>query len=184
MKDQLLFGLWFFLPAGVANVTPILAAKIPVLKKISYPIDSFQKIQGIRLLGNHKTWRGLVVGVVVGTFTAVIQFFLVHQYSNFFSFVPQEYFFANAYLLGFLLSFGALFGDMIKSYFKRQSAIPEGKSWLGFDQSDYVIGGLFFSSILLIFSLQFYLILALEWIGLHIIFSYLGYLFSLKKDPI
>jgi len=180
----ILFGLWFFLPAGAANVAPILAAKIPGLRKFSYPFDCYVKMGNTRILGDHKTWRGLIAGLFFGTLTAVVQFFLVLQFPEIFSFVPQGYMFANPILLGLLLSFGALFGDMIKSYFKRQFAIPEGKSWLGFDQSDYVVGGLVCSSLLLSFSPVLYLTVIIEWISIHLVASYIGYLLALKSQPI
>ncbi len=182
--EWILFGLWFFLPAGAANVTPILAAKLPVLSNLAYPIDCNKKVRGQRILGDHKTWRGLIVGLISGTIVAILQMILVYSFPQVFYFVPSEYFYANPIILGLLLSFGALFGDMVKSYFKRQIGIPEGKSWLGFDQIDYVLGGIIFSFMYLPFPGSFYFLIAIEWIGMHFLFSYLGYLLSLKATPI
>lgn len=51
----------------------------------------------------------------------------------------------NIILIGFLFGFGALFGDLTKSFFKRLIKIPAGSPWLLFDQLDFIIGSLFFT---------------------------------------
>jgi len=33
---ELFFALWFFLPAGVANMMPIFVAKVPQLQRLLY----------------------------------------------------------------------------------------------------------------------------------------------------
>jgi CDP-diglyceride synthetase len=39
MTSSLLFALWFFSPAGIANAAPILAAKTPGLRRFNTPLD-------------------------------------------------------------------------------------------------------------------------------------------------
>jgi CDP-2,3-bis-(O-geranylgeranyl)-sn-glycerol synthase len=83
-----------------------------------------------------------------------------------------------------LLSFGALFGDMVKSFFKRQLGVASGKSWFPFDQIDYIVGGLAFSAIVVRLEATQYISVLVVWFALHLISSYIGYLLKLKKDPI
>jgi CDP-2,3-bis-(O-geranylgeranyl)-sn-glycerol synthase len=94
--------------------------------------------QGKRLLGDHKTWRGLVVGVTCGVITAVIQ----NNFWRLESYLKIDFFggLADVILIGVLLSMGALVGDAMKSFIKRRLGVPSGKSLLIFDQIDYVVG--------------------------------------------
>ena len=56
--------LYFFVPAYVANMSPVVVRnRFPSL---AAPIDGGLSWRGRRLLGDHKTWRGLLVGIVVG----------------------------------------------------------------------------------------------------------------------
>jgi hypothetical protein len=57
MKD-ILFALWFFLPAGLANAAPVFANKIPGSEWLAVPIDGGKHFRGKRITGNHKTIRG------------------------------------------------------------------------------------------------------------------------------
>ncbi len=128
--NTLLFAIWFFLPAGAANAAPILAAKLPYLSRLSAPIDAGKKYRGRRILGEHKTWRGLATGIVTATVIVFIQQLL--NQGSYVEFIPEDaegYLFHSPLLLGFLFGFGALAGDAIESFFKRQKNVPAGKAW-------------------------------------------------------
>ena len=75
--------LWFFLPAGLGNLAPILATKIPALKKYTYPLDFGRKFRKKRIFGDHKTIRGLVAGVIVGIATVYLQVILYNSFQFF-----------------------------------------------------------------------------------------------------
>jgi hypothetical protein len=75
VKDSV-FVLWFFLPAGLGNVAPIIAAKLPCLAAWSFPLDGYATFRGKRLFGEHKTVRGLLSGLLVGIATAALQVIL------------------------------------------------------------------------------------------------------------
>ncbi len=176
--------LWFFLPAGLGNLAPIIAAKIPVLKKYSYPIDSLQKFRGKRILGDHKTIRGLIAGICAGIITVYLQVLLYNQFSFFRSVSLVDYNAINPFLFGLLSSFGALFGDALKSFFKRQLNIAAGKSWFPFDQIDYILGGILFTSFYTRLNFETYLILFIVWFFLHPLSTFIGWLLRLKDEPI
>ena len=122
---EILKSLWFLLPAGIANMTPIFLKDLPFLET---PIDFNYKLNGKPILGSRKTWRGLFGGI----FFAII-FILVQKllYSFFPNIYLADYSKIDVVILGFLLGFGALFGDIIKSLIKRRFNIKPGESFKG-----------------------------------------------------
>lgn len=172
--DNIIFALLFFLPAGISNMTPVFSSKIPYIRNWKTPLDFGKSYRGQRIFGKNKTWRGLISGVLFGTITGYI--------------LSQTYFTEYSALLFTLLaasmSFGALAGDAVESFFKRQRQIPSGKPWFPFDQTDYIIGGLLFT--LPVTTVPFWVV---AWVltlyfGLHLLSSYIGYVIGLKDAPI
>lgn len=177
----LFFALWFFLPAGIANVTPIFVAHIPIIKRWSYPLDFYQKINKARIFGDHKTIRGFVSGIIFGILTSVLLFKLS---SNVTTILPSWYFSTNPIALGFLLSFGALFGDAVKSFFKRRANIVPGKTWIPFDQVDYIVGGLLLSSAIHALNIIQYVLIIIIWVSIHVLSTHIGFFLHLKDQPL
>ena len=85
-------------------------------------------------LGSHKT----VVGFVLGIVTAVAAAFAQSRAGWSGSLVAYE----QWILMGMAMGAGAMLGDSAKSFFKRRLEIAPGKSWIPFDQLDFVAGGL------------------------------------------
>ncbi|MDO8660460.1 MAG: CDP-archaeol synthase [Candidatus Woesearchaeota archaeon] len=132
---NLLLLLYFMLPAYVANMMPVLMKKVPLF---DIPVDNNALLCGKPVFGQNKTWRGLVFGVLAGVVVGFLQslfgFSIIHNFVQFW------------FPISVLLSAGALFGDLVKSFLKRRMGISPGNSWLVFDQLDYVIGALLFVS--------------------------------------
>lgn len=185
MTEVILFALWFFLPAGLANVAPVFSRMIPGLRNISHPIDGGKSWRGKRLLGDNKSWRGLLSGIILAIVTLALQKYL---YSNS-QWLQQNLtetvdYFSISLWLGALLGFGALLGDAIESFAKRQLNIPSGKSWFPFDQLDYIIGGLLAASFIVSLSFTQALSVTAVWFGMHLFWTYVGYLIGVREDPI
>ena len=110
--------LFFFTPSAVANSTAVIAGKLPVLKKFSYPLDFYKTFKNKRILGDHKTIRGIITGCLTGTLTTIIlkQAFLNNPTLQETITLPYSTF--DPIILGLLLSLGALAGDAVKSFFK------------------------------------------------------------------
>lgn len=178
MTNIILLAFWFFAPAGPANFAPVLANPIPYFNRWTTPMDFGKSFRGRRIFGDNKTWRGLVSGVVVGTLLATIQYYV---------WVPTQlsghsvWFFV---LLGALLGFGALAGDAVESFIKRQVGIKPGGAWFPFDQIDFIIGGILASLVLVRLPLSVYAWIFVLYFGLHIVFAYIAYLLHLKDTPI
>lgn len=167
--ESVLHGLLFFLPAYVANMSPVFVAKL--VPKWSAPIDGGRVGKdGKRLLGPGKTWRGLVGGAFAGALAAVVVAHVVtpvdgggvwdgwdYGFNGFdgapigstdpcndtekCTFDDVSALWAVA-LFGAILGFAALLGDAVKSYFKRRRGKERGAPWVPFDQLDFVVFGL------------------------------------------
>jgi CDP-2,3-bis-(O-geranylgeranyl)-sn-glycerol synthase len=120
-------------------MTPSFAFKAGALRFLEKPLDFGKKYQGFPIFGPHKTWRGLILGILVGILVAFFQK-LFYENSFFADLSFLNYQEINVFFLGFLLSFGALIGDSVASFFKRRLEIAPGKSWIPFDQISFVVG--------------------------------------------
>jgi len=166
----ILSALYFFLPAYCANMTPVLIRWLPFL---NFPIHK-------KLLGPNKTWRGLIFGTVIGGLIFLLQQQL--HATPFFSSIALINYPDFPFWFGFLQGFGALFGDSIKSYYKRKQKIMPGKSWFPWDQLDFVFGAIIMGGIFYFPPAETVLVLLILSPILHIIINYLGYLLKIKKN--
>jgi len=172
------FGsLYLVLPALIANMAPVFVKKVRFL---DYPLDFGSKWKGKEILGAHKTWRGLFFGIFFGIIMAFVQKLLFSVgFFNDLSII--DYAHTNFVMLGFLLGFGALFGDAVKSLFKRRLEISSGKSWIPFDQIDFVVGSLLFLSIIYVPDWKNIAILLVIVPLLHILVNHIGYYLGINK---
>jgi CDP-2,3-bis-(O-geranylgeranyl)-sn-glycerol synthase len=128
--------LYLFVPAYVANMSPVLIKGR--FEALAIPIDGGRSWRGRRLLGDHKTWRGLAAGAVTGILVYESQR-LLYGAGLLRSLALLDYE-AWPVVGGLLMGVGALVGDAVKSFFKRQTGIAPGRSWFGFDQMDFYVG--------------------------------------------
>ena len=137
---------------------------------------------GRRILGDGKTFRGFIGGVLCGCMIGGLQILL--QNASFASSLP-----AMSPHVIILLATGALVGDMVKSFFKRRANIDRGGKWPIVDQYDFVAGAFIF---LLIGDPAFAIsTLTLPVIGviliitplLHRIVNIIGYKLGVKDVP-
>lgn len=183
MISRILYVLWFFLPAALANIAPVIAAKLPIIRNYPYPLDFYRKFRGKRILGDHKTVRGLIAGIVTGICVVWLQKALFANSESIRQAISLDYDRVPSLELGFLLGFGPLLGDAVKSFFKRQLALPPGTNWFPFDQIDYILGSILVSMWYIRLSFTDYiLIFAIGIVG-HILINMLGYFLGLKEVP-
>lgn len=185
MTRDILFAIWFLLPAAAANAAPIFSAKIPFLKKFDAPIDGGEKIAGHRIFGSHKTWRGIISGIIIATIILALQqlLFAHFEWTKFVS-GGVDYASLPTLILGPLFAIGALGGDAIESFFKRQRGIKSGGTWVPFDQLDYIIGSVLVSLFFVILTPIQYILMFVVWFLGHLLATYIGYKLGLKDDPI
>ncbi len=167
--EFILKSLYFFLPAYLANMAPVLVRKIPFL---AYPVNK-------KIFGQNKTWRGLIAACLAGLLAFWVQKILF--IGGFRSLALIEYSdFSLA--LGFFLGAGAILGDLVKSYYKRKQNIPPGKPWLVFDQIDFVIGGILGSMFVYVPSASVVVVLLIASPLLHVVVNYAGFLLGIRKE--
>lgn len=135
-------ALYFFLPAYLANSTPVIIRKWDFL---SYPLDFGYKFRGRRIFGDHKTVRGFLFGSLAAVMIYLIQTYLFNH-SEFIRSISLFDYNQIHCSYGFLLGAGSLAGDFIESFFKRQMGIKSGEMLWFFDQTDYVFGAILFAA--------------------------------------
>ena len=127
-------AIWWIFPAYCANAAPVIFGG-------GHPMDFGKKFSdGKPLLGAHKTFRGFFAGLIIGTLVGLVQTLLYEQYL-----LEYGTQFQYSILLGFILSLGALTGDIIESFIKRRINRAPGKSLPIADQIDFILGAFLFS---------------------------------------
>ncbi len=146
-------AFWIVIPIYVANASAVIVGG-------GTPID-FGKTwkDGRRILGDGKTWRGLLSGTFLGM-TAGFGLVVGATYlsKSEYSFLGLTNFEGFPYMIPILFSlcFGALLGDIVESFFKRRIGKDRGQDWIPFDQLDFLVGALAVSFVVseLLFLLQ------------------------------
>ncbi|KUG20146.1 phosphatidate cytidylyltransferase [hydrocarbon metagenome] len=126
---SLVSALWMMIPAYIPN-------PVAVVFGGGTPIDRGMRfLDGKRLLGDGKTYRGFIAGVLAGILAGAI---LIRLRTSFgLDVLP-----AHTLLSVILLAAGALLGDMAKSFLKRRAGKERGEKWPIADQYDLVAGSL------------------------------------------
>lgn len=176
LLSTLLAAFWIMVPAYIPNPVAALCGG-------GTPIDFNRNYSdGRRLLGDGKTYRGLVCGVLAGIAVGTLQIWLA--VTGGWTFLPQH---TAASIV--LLSLGALLGDMGKSFFKRRLGKNRGDAWPIADQYDLVIGAFV---MMLIFdpswlfaniTLPAFIVILIMTPILHRAVNIIGYLCGVKKEP-
>ncbi len=162
--------LYFALPIYVGNMMPVFARKINFL---NYPINQ-------KMFGENKTFRGFLSAII-----AAIIIFYLQSYLYKFDFIKNisliDYQQENLLFLGFLGGFGAISGDLIKSFFKRRKRIKPGQPWFPFDQLDFILGALIFLYPFVKLNFVNILTLLLVTPFLHIAANHAGYYLGVRE---
>ncbi|NQV08990.1 CDP-archaeol synthase [Candidatus Woesearchaeota archaeon] len=179
MLLEILSYIYFLSPAGLGNMAPVFAHKL--FPKFNHPADFNLKLGGKRIFGAHKTLRGLLAGTIIGILVAYLQKML-YSTAFFSSISIIDYSSVNILLLGFLMGFGAIAGDMIESFFKRRLNIKPGQKFIPFDQTDWILGMIIFTSFVYVYTLSTVVFLIITAFVLHILFRFLGYHLKISKE--
>jgi len=175
-------AIWFGLPAWIANSTPVIFGG-------GTPIDRSMVFRdGHRLLGDGKTIRGFVIGVLLGTLTSLVQsavapyIFPVLMEYVVVTTEMQALLFINP-ITGFLLSLGALMGDLVGSFVKRRIDVRSGNPAPVLDQIGFIIMALIFVSPIIQPAAVYVIILVAVTLGVHWFSNAIGFLLGLKDNP-
>ncbi len=172
----IILSIWLMIPAYISNPMAVVFGG-------GTPVDMGMKwIDGQRILGDGKTIRGLVGGTVCGIVAGLIQLYIASIFS-----IPVF----PTLTAVITLSFGALLGDLIKSFFKRRIGFVRGAELPLLDQLDFVAGAWLLTYIFdPVWFTEYFIsspsiivtVLVLTPI-LHRLTNIFGYNIKLKKEP-
>ena len=157
-------ALKFIFPAYCANAAPVLAGG-------GLPMDFGKNfLDGKRILGKNKTWRGFFFGWAIGILVGLVEGVV---------FGPMPF----SLLFSVLTPLGALCGDLAGAFMKRRLGIAPGGLLPIIDQIDFVVGALLFSIPLAVVSLALAIIVLLITPPIHLFTNFLAYKLKLKSNP-
>jgi len=118
------------------------------LAALAKPLDGGRCWRGRRLLGDHKTWRGLLLIVLGTALLTSLQAVLEHLFPQLRSWNLVDLERLGAFSTGLLWGLGYALAELPNSFLKRQLGIKEGKGSGGFggllqtliDQGDSALG--------------------------------------------
>lgn len=176
MSSNLVLAIVFLSPSFAANAAPLIVKNI---FKNRHPVD-FGKtfIDGRRILGDSKSWEGLIAGVLTGALVGVL---IAPVFQG-------RY--VEALLSGLLQGIAAMLGDLANSFLKRRIGLQPGAPLPVLDQVSFAVTALLVVRLLNLDTLvgvkvglvesTAVLLLALV---LHPLTNYVAYLLKLKEVP-
>ena len=167
MIMEILKALYYILPAYCANGAPVIFGG-------GKPLDFGKKfLDGKPIFGSHKTIRGFISGLTIGTFVGLIQWIFGANVDHLRVGAP----------LGFALSLGAMIGDLLGSFIKRRLDLKPGASLPIIDQMGFVIVALAFGSLIEPPTLTEVIIILLLTGLLHLLTNRIAYHLRIKRTP-
>ncbi len=171
----------------VAYIPAMIANSLAVVFGGRYIIDGGRCLAGKRILGDGKTWSGLIGGTVSAFFVGMILAFILNPYLEMYGFPTP-----GIYII-LTLAFGALLGDICGSLFKRRLGKERGANMFFLDQYDFVIGSFILTFTLFHEWAKDSYLTGDRWIALILIImltpllhrgvNIIGYNLGLKKEP-
>jgi CDP-2,3-bis-(O-geranylgeranyl)-sn-glycerol synthase len=154
-------ALGFIFPAYCANAVPVLAGGGP---KMDFDRNF---IDGKRVFGNNKTFRGFFFGWAVGAMVGLLETFL----------------FGFPILFCVLTPLGALLGDLCGAFLKRRLGIAPGGLLPIVDQIDFVVGAIVFSLPLALIGWEVAVTVMILTPPIHLFTNFLAFRLKLKNNP-
>lgn len=156
MIDKVIQTIILFLPAYIANSTPVVFGGGP-------PVDGGRLWQdGKPILGKNKTIRGCFSGILAGTLIGVLQ-------GN----LPG----------GLAQGTGAILGDLISSFMKRRLDYQPGSSMPIVDQLDFIAIAVILSHPFQATDMMSVALIMIVTVPIHYLTNYVAWLLKLKKNP-
>jgi CDP-2,3-bis-(O-geranylgeranyl)-sn-glycerol synthase len=171
-------AVWLMLPAYITNSSAaFFGGTIPIDRGIYWGKS--------RLLGDGKTYEGLIKGISCGVIVGIVQNLFAGEYIDLPSFGTFPFFFVPLVCL----SAGAMLGDLLGSFLKRRVGLKRGAPFPLVDQLDFVAGAWL---LLFLFAREWFIdffplniIIAIIIITplLHLLTNYLGFKIGKKQVP-
>jgi CDP-2,3-bis-(O-geranylgeranyl)-sn-glycerol synthase len=202
----LIVSLLWMVPALATNATMV------IFGKNGSPIDGGKSWKNVRILGDGKTWQGMIGGVlfgfIIGMIIWVLNYFVIHHAVVFLGLKNYQINPTNgdvitlyknesqiasffqvlpviALITNFFTAFGAFFGDMVGSGLKRRFKYKRGAPMPVVDQLDFISMSMLFAYLSHpILNVWIYVIFMLIFTPLvHLLANVIAYILKLKKEP-
>jgi CDP-2,3-bis-(O-geranylgeranyl)-sn-glycerol synthase len=152
-------ALLFIGPAYFANAAPLLLGGGAALDGGRTLAD------GQPIFGSHKTVRGVIAGIAVGTLVGLAE-----------SLVDSRLVFA-----GFMIALGAVLGDLFGAFVKRRLKVEPGRAFPVLDQLDFILGSVLFGYPFFQVGLVSTLLVVFVTPPVHLATNYGAYRLGIKK---
>jgi CDP-2,3-bis-(O-geranylgeranyl)-sn-glycerol synthase len=157
----IIYPLVYILPAYAANGAPVIFGG-------GRPLDLRKRFRKKRIFGNSKSIRGAIAGIIAGMAVGI----------------AESQVFPYLLYVSIALSMGAIFGDLLGSFIKRQAGMKPGTTVPFLDQYGFFIFALLFALPLgNLPTLYGFLFLLLLTGPLHLIANICANALRLKKVP-
>lgn len=184
MIEIIITAVWLMLPAYLPN-------SMAAVFGGGRPIDGgITMSDGRRMLGDGKTYRGLIAGTACGMLVGLLQMYYLSRSNSIFGVeLPSFGDGAGALIVIFTLAFGSLMGDMSMSFVKRRIGYKRGAPLPGVDQLDFVMGAWLLtflaSSAWFLSNFTFSIVLTVLIVTplLHFVTNVIGYFIGVKNEP-
>ncbi len=118
MTGLITTALLFIGPAYFANAAPLVLGG-------GASLDGGRSLaDGRPIFGPHKTVRGVIAGIVVGTLIGLAESLVDPRLAT----------------AGFMIALGAVLGDLLGAFVKRRLNVEPGKAFPVLDQLDFILG--------------------------------------------
>ena len=169
-------ALLIIFPAYAANGFPPLA-------RGKNPIDFNKKwFDKNRIFGDGKTFEGFGFGVFAGFLVGALETYLFPDLNAYALQYGVQLPMINL-LVGFLIAFGALSGDLAGSFIKRRLNLKRGSDVPLLDQWNFIIGAVIFVYFFTQITIWMFLIMLLITPIFHRIANYIAYKIKVKREP-
>jgi CDP-2,3-bis-(O-geranylgeranyl)-sn-glycerol synthase len=173
---EFIFAWWVLLPAYAANMAPTVSGG-------KTPIDGGRMwFDKRRILGDHKTWKGFITGVVAGGFVGLLELW----------FQPNLNAFGAAWGItlptmtvaaALAIPLGTMLGDLGGSFIKRRLGLQSGADAPFLDQLNFIVGAIALAWWLIPISPWMLLVMLVVTPILHRAANIVGYKLKVKRVP-
>ena len=178
-----MIDLWVEFIKALLILFPAYAANgFPPLARGKKSIDMGKNLFGNRLFGDGKTYEGFALGLLVGFLVGSLESYLypgLNAYALEFGVTLP----LITLFIGFIISFGALFGDLVGSFIKRRLGMKRGAEVPLLDQWNFVIGAVLFSMWFTEITIWMLLIMLLITPVVHRIANIIAHKLKIKNEP-
>ena len=178
-----MIDLWIEFVKALMILFPAYAANgFPPIANGKKSIDMGKKFLGNRIFGDGKTLEGFSLGLFIGFLVGALESYLYPELNAY----AMQYGVTLPYmnlLIGFMISFGALTGDLAGSFIKRRFKLKRGAGVPLLDQWNFVIGAVLFSIWFTEINVWMFLIMLLITPIVHRLANIIAHKMKIKKEP-